>query len=68
MDANNLNFYKNQLRKAQEELAEMREIREQLEAKLKLITDDRDCWISNARILQGSYNELDKKMRDFVDK
>ena len=36
---------------------------EQLEKQLKAMTEERDCWIANAKNLQVGYNELDAKHR-----
>lgn len=34
------------------------------EAKIKAMTEERDIWIFNAKMLQKGYNELDAKLRE----
>ena len=36
---------------------------EQLQKQLKAMTEERDCWIANAKNLQVGYNDLDKRIR-----
>ena len=38
----------------------------ELEKQLRAMTEERDCWIANAKNLQVGYNELDARLRKGV--
>ena len=44
-------------------MAELQSQVEQLQKQLKAMTEERDCWIANAKNLQVGYNDLDKRIR-----